>query len=53
MIFLIFIMFLQYCNSIKVIYVNNQNKTIINIKKMSMTLNAFFFLFNGWKEYSF
>ena len=31
---IVFLMLLQYCNSIKVIYVNSQNKTIKNSKKI-------------------
>jgi hypothetical protein len=36
---IVFLMLLQYCNSIKVIYVNSQNKTIKNSKR-KITLNA-------------
>ena len=42
----LFFMLLQYCNFIKVIYVDIQNKTTRNIKH-NYDFICFFFLFNG------
>jgi hypothetical protein len=50
---IVFLMLLQYCNSIKVIYVNSQNNTIKNSKKENNFKCPF--LLNQWLEnkYSF
>ena len=50
---IVFLMLLQYCNSIKVIHVNSQNKTIKNSKKENNFKCPF--LLNQWLEnkYSF